>query len=697
MYRPKSLKITNIISHRESTYIFRKGEAVIIIGDNLDNPMQRGNGSGKSAFIESLALAFTGTSIRDVRTKELITNDQDSGEVDLLLENTATNKDLRIWRKFYSNTKSAECRIWIGEGENSEIKKSDINEYNKFIFEEIGLSKEDFFNFFLITSDNYNPFLKVSDTKKKEIINRFSGADNIDGVFPFIKTDIDALEADKTQLGKDQASWSAKAEVYAGQLTEIENKLDPEEIEELRSKKRVEIEEFKIDKNAGEFTFQEKETELNAAKKAVEDYNFEPIIKAIDEKIAKEKATALPRTEKRTILTQKRAAVKDQFKDRIEEVQKLEKETATQLKEAEDSLKEFEAFESEVSKKLEDVIECPRCQHKFSLRDKEFNVAEAKELLPGIVEDIALLKTQIIELKNTRDKTIPQQKQQINTDVLKAQEDLNKQILAIDEESSKSQTLINTYLADKTKSTQAQQALLKKVSDLQPTFDSAKRTVEQNEIKLQTLTEELNNIGKDDFKAEIDELLKKTEEAIREEDKVKLALEKKEKQIEATKAWETNFKNFKSHVANQSIKNVADYTNLFLQSMGTDLAINIEGYKLLSTGKMKEKIDTSVLRGGFDAGSYGKFSGGERGRVDLCCILALQELINLNCPIGRGLSLLVIDEILDQVDSMGLESIVDSLQSLGKTVCIVSQNEINALKEHTVIMRKENGVTTIIQ
>jgi len=694
MYRPKSLQITNIISHRNSTYRFRQGEAVIIIGLNCDDPQQRGNGSGKSAFIESLALAFIGTSIRDVKTKELITNDQDSGEVELTLENTATNKDLRIWRKFYSNTKSAECKIWLG---TTEIKKSDINEYNKFIFEEIGLSKEDFFNFFLITSDNYNPFLKVSDTKKKEIINRFSGADNIDSVFPSIKTDVDKLENEKIQFGKDQAGWVAKAEVYAGQLVEIEERLDPEVIQILKETKQSEIGEFMATSTEAKITYLDMTEKLNEAKKAVTDFDLEVKTKVIDEKIDKERLSANPRIEKKSTLTAQHAAVANQFTDRIETTRQLEGVTLASINETVAAIEDFEKFESEVSKKLEDVIECPKCQHKFSLRNKEFNVTEAKELLPGLIEDIATFKVQLVELKNTQNVTIPQQKHDINGDVLKAQEAIKKQIEQVNEEANISQQLIGTYLTEKNKINSDHQFLQQNVMRMQVSFDSAKKTVEQNEIKLQTLTQELNNIGKDDFKTEINELNKKIEEAFKEEDKVKLALEKKEKEIEATKAWETNFKNFKSHVANQSIKNVADYTNLFLQSMGTNLAINIEGYKLLSTGKVKEKIDTTVLRDGFDAGSYGKFSGGERGRVDICCILALQELINLNCPHQKGLNLLVCDEILDQVDTMGLESIIDSLQNLDKTVCVVSQNEINALKEHTVIMRKENGVTIIIQ
>ena len=60
------------------------------------------------------------------------------------------------------------------------------------------------------------------------------------------------------------------------------------------------------------------------------------------------------------------------------------------------------------------------------------------------------------------------------------------------------------------------------------------------------------------------------------------------------------------------------------------------------------------------------------------------------------LFLLVCDEILDSVDTLGLESIINSLHSLKRTIMIVSQNEINSLLEDTIIVRKIGGVSTII-
>jgi ABC-type hemin transport system ATPase subunit len=130
--------------------------------------------------------------------------------------------------------------------------------------------------------------------------------------------------------------------------------------------------------------------------------------------------------------------------------------------------------------------------------------------------------------------------------------------------------------------------------------------------------------------------------------------------------------------------------------MGSNLAIKIDGYKTLASKKVKEQISTSVLRDGFDSGSYGKFSGGERGRIDICNIVGMQELISLNAGHGKGLDMLLADEILESVDVQGMECIINSLQSLGKTIMLVSQNEINTLAEYTLTIQKKNKVSTIL-
>lgn len=706
MYRPRSLRIKNIISFKDVLYEFRVGEAVIITGVNNDNPSQRSNGVGKSGLIESLALAFTGTSIRKVRVKELVNDESTEGEVDLILDNPATKKPLRIWRKIYTNTKSGECRIWLGD---EEIRLSDINEYNKWIFEEIGLSKDDFFNFFLITSDNYSPFLNVSDTKKKEIINRFSGADSIDAVFPFIKADVEKLEAERVELDKSKTASQTRAQIYADQLEDLKSTLTPEAIEirlqnqkELISKKTLEISKFAKESELAEEELDKLRRELEIASLDVDTFDIKGHIKTITEEMEAEEEKKLVLQASKAKLSKDHFNVQLSFKSSVDQVKEAERQANIDLTLAKEGLKEFEDFESEVSKKLEDSIECPNCHHMFSLRDEEFNVTEAKALLPSILEEIRLSKEVISSLNTKLYTDIPTQKNKINSDILKAQQSIKAEIEEVDVKIKAIDEVLDQLSALEKEVKEKHKSLISVVTNTTTFIANKEKQVKYNEVRRKQLEEELvvlkgrlEDIKDESGQKEIGELNEKIKVALEEEKKIDGQLEKYEKKIMSTKSWETNFKNFKSYVANQSIKNIQDYTNLFLQSMKTDIGIEIDGYKTLASNKIKEAITATVLRDGFDAGSYGKFSGGERGRIDVAVILSIQELINLNCPQGKGLDLLICDEILDQIDTLGLEFIIEALQGIGKTIAIISQNEINALKEHTVIIEKTNRVSTI--
>lgn len=110
---------------------------------------------------------------------------------------------------------------------------------------------------------------------------------------------------------------------------------------------------------------------------------------------------------------------------------------------------------------------------------------------------------------------------------------------------------------------------------------------------------------------------------------------------------------FKTYLANTKIEALSRITNEFLQDIGSDIRIRFDGYTVLKSGKVREKISISLLRDGMDCGSFGKFSAGEAARVNLATILAMQKLVNSNCDGDKGLDLLVLDEILEAVDEAG--------------------------------------------
>ena len=88
-------------------------------------------------------------------------------------------------------------------------------------------------------------------------------------------------------------------------------------------------------------------------------------------------------------------------------------------------------------------------------------------------------------------------------------------------------------------------------------------------------------------------------------------------------------------------------------------------------------------------------SGGERGRVMLAGILGIQHLINLSTN-GKGLNLLVLDEALSGIDAGGTLEIINTLNNLGTTVMMITQNiEDSSIFENCIRVVKEDGVSTL--
>lgn len=165
--------------------------------------------------------------------------------------------------------------------------------------------------------------------------------------------------------------------------------------------------------------------------------------------------------------------------------------------------------------------------------------------------------------------------------------------------------------------------------------------------------------------------------------------------VRALEVQRERFVQFKTYLANTKIEALSRITNEFLVGIGSDIRIRFDGYTVLKSGKVREKISISLLRDGVDCGSFGKFSAGEAARVNLATILAMQKLVNANCDDGKGLDLLVLDEILEAVDEAGLASMFEALNALGGTVLVVSHGNVAEGYPHKLVIVKEHGESRI--
>lgn len=324
--------------------------------------------------------------------------------------------------------------------------------------------------------------------------------------------------------------------------------------------------------------------------------------------------------------------------------------------------KECDNFVHELEHIIAGTIECPNCSHKFVLGE-DVNAEEAAKMLPEAKEALQ----EVINAIKEGDKSVSTADKKI----VEVREKRRRQ-------SNKKMELAQAVTKAKTKR------------------DGVKYDIERFESALVDLEAELEgakNIKIVDTKAPIRKNVKELEKQYGE-------VEKDVRLVEGLKAnadeWDHKFKRFKSHLANKAISSIEAFTTHYLQQMNTNLGLQLSGYKMKTDGSLSEKITATVTRNGLPLASFGRFSGGEKVRVEVCNILALQGLINLNSSSG-GLDLLCLDEIIESVDGKGVTELMKALSLLNKTVMVITHTNHSGVYEHIDVVVKKDGCSKIIR
>jgi exonuclease SbcC len=368
--------------------------------------------------------------------------------------------------------------------------------------------------------------------------------------------------------------------------------------------------------------------------------------------------------------------------------------------------------------KLAGTITCPACKHQFLVADKEFDVIAGQQELSKKQHSLVLIGNEIAEAEQhcitvekqqrtiTADRQAIRQKndewqQRLST----AGKDLQTATFELETMSRKEKQIRETIISLQKDIEGVRRKIFDEAFEL---IDAAYRTNERKKLtindevtaaesSIETLRAtivEISNSSPDEIieslRASLKNYRKKSEEILNAKDKIEQTLKQLQEQ-------EQRFNQFKSYLANTKIEALSKITNEFLASIGSDIRIQFSGYTVLKTGKLREKISVTLVRDGVDCGSFGKFSEGEKARVNLSSILAMQKLVNSNCEGDKGLDLLVLDEILAAVDEEGNMKMFESLNRLGITALVVSHGHVSEAYPHTLVIRKEHGESRIVQ
>lgn len=773
MWHLKSIHAKNLCSFLELDYSPKQGAATLIFGNNLDSDSQNSNGSGKSALIEAIAIGLTGEPLRKVNADEIINDTKDEAIIRIVLSNDALGEQMTINRRL-SRKQPQQIQIVKQFGQydtdTEEVSQATVVDYNKYILDQIGLSKEDIFGNFMLTARKYKSFLASSDKEKKEIINRFSNGIMVDQSIEELHADMEPIEVEMRDAEKEVATCTGRVEALGAEIEKAINESTERKatnesriknwkdlIAQKRSDIRIANDNInKIDESLGDLDDLDVEMqELEKSDKDIKeslniiverfkandlalttDYLHEMTVldtqlndasqnaKELANKV-KELNGALEKQENEydATCTEIQAKLDKNSTNRKECAEHLEKlaKAVKRLQNKADSLNNDERAKKREAASLENqlagVIQCPKCKHEFTL-NAQLDIEAARKDLKSVQATIAQIGKELIDNNKEYNKTVADGRNQ--RDIETALENERKQIMQDSEEAEKAikeARLTCAQYEEKVESANAQLTTIQdKISKIRKrifdeVFEIIDGAYKRRENQIKSLEEDINTMKgsiasyekaiEDATNASEEEMLASLRKSQAEYQKaLHKAVEAKnevESRLNELKAQETYFIEFKNFLANTKINAIAQITNEFLETIGSDIRVSLSGYTILKSGKVRDKISVSLLRDGVDCGSFEKFSAGERVRVELASILSMNQLTNLNCEDGKGLDLLIADEVLDSADEQGLASVFKALNQTQITSLVVSHGQVHEGYPNKITVTKCNGISSIYE
>lgn len=787
MWRLTEIKIRNIVSFQEATLKIQQGVATLIFGKNEDNASQPNNGSGKSSLIEAISLALTGEQLRKVKSVEEIINDHaDEAYVYLRLDNDYDDTVFTIERNISrSSAQVVECHKYAATGEEIEVDKTiqpTVSDYNKFILSEIGLSKDDIYNNFILCDNKYESFFDCSDKNKKEVINRFSNGLIIDESIARVQADMEPISVRLGEANNRVVSIKGSISAIENYLDEVdEKKANAKEEKEARIKRldgqiqqcREDIEAANEKKQKGEkrlevlqslqsgiSVLEKSDTALleayNEIKLICKDYElgtiseFDVLSESYKKELAElnvsindiktqiasaiqlvkerqatyenQKKLYNQHSENQAELTKQDQALIEKINQEVEKIDQQLDNIEEQIKSQKKRQAELETLITRNSAMMDGVVICPKCEHKFIVGNS-VSVDEIRNNLISYRTEMEESKSKVQKLNEEFDvidekaEAKSEEAGKIDQKIKARSIELNTEynaLVALSKEVDKAENTVSS-LQKRLVSTEndvdrlngkievLRNRLFGEITGiLEGRVMNGKNFVAQQESSIEFLKgqmtqyqqtkRELLEAPETDFSASLKVSLEKYQSELI---TAEASVSEVQSEYNRLKEQEVHFTMFKSHIARKKIDALSLIVNDFLEKIGSDIRLKLEGFTVTKTGKLRDKISVQVMRDGIDCGSYHKFSGGEKARLNLACILSLHTLTNSNCEDGKGLDCIIIDELLDKSDEMGMATYCEALNKLGQTALLITQGGVSESYPHKLLIVKKQGISTI--
>ncbi len=162
--------------------------------------------------------------------------------------------------------------------------------------------------------------------------------------------------------------------------------------------------------------------------------------------------------------------------------------------------------------------------------------------------------------------------------------------------------------------------------------------------------------------------------------------------------WVEGFSNrgVKSLLLDEIIPSLNNSVSYYASALLDDqIRIEFDTEAMLKSGESRDKFNVKLFIAGQQV-EYRNCSSGEKRRVDISILLALQNLI-FKRSAGSS-NLIIFDEVFDSLDVIGIEKVVNLLgeEAQDKAIFVVSHSsEFRDYFENEIIVKKENKISRL--
>ncbi len=658
----KKLFASNFLVFESINYSFT-GDCVLVQGENLTDSGQESNGTGKTAFQGIIEYCLYGSTSQKIRDRDLIRHAQEESEVSLTIECKVRKETLKITRYILKKS-SSKLTLSINE---KPWKFATVNDGNALILSWIGISKDDLQYYYIINRERFKSFFTASNTEKQNIIGRFSNANLIHDVDRDISGEVNELQNTKDSLEREVNRISGLIEGYTYNL-------QSHDLESFKENKKKRIEDLNIRIKQFEQLEGDKQQQLLGINDKIRNYQRGitrlQSLCILEENKAKELDLSIPLQLLQKINTKisdkldiydKAVDKRSQYNSQINEVNRIIQNT---------------------EKKLAGFITCPKCSYVFDLNDKDLDVNSVEKYY----EDVQVLSDKLHKAYDNLLSGI----EAIDVELIKfnaEKNDCNRRIDLLKQKINEIKDLISSYIY------KINQSLSQIKLERELTY---RLEIEIGNIfkDIQNVSNEIETVKKSNYDSiDVSDLHKKIVNCNKNLEEINDELFKIGEEIFNISSWIDRFKKFKAYLTNRYLKVIETSCNDVLQKINSNIQIIWEGQKILSTGKLSDKITANVIRNGQERDYY-SFSGGEKAKMNFAMIMGLREIINQSHPYG-GLNFLFTDEIFEGLDGQGLYEMLKVFNEYHFSVLITTHITDRNLFHNILKIVKKNSISCI--